>query len=370
MRPSYLMEVERGDTVIYRYNPPKDAIDAGVVKRVMLGSDYAAACAYVDEQNALMAEWRKERKYLKELTSKSKVSDLIKSYTTSLSFTSLTPKTQSDYLYYLQRWYKSRVAGVPLEQAKLGVIMTPMCQRVYEEHASNSVSLANHSLAVYRLLFNYAIRHGFTQYNPFTQVKVQKKRSRKVVWEREHVRAFLNTAFSKFEWRNVGLIVSMAYEWGQRLGDMRTLTWDSYDVETGTLTLTQSKRGANITVPTSDGLKAMLAQQHEDFGWQPYIAPIPKAVKGKLRPYSLNGLSKMGMQIMAEAEIPDELTLMDLRRTAITEMVDVGVPMSSIMAMSGHATPSSLTPYIKHTLRSATNAQSMRQFPTNLMETQ
>jgi len=368
MKPSYLMEVERPSGVTYRYNPPKDAIDAGVVKRMMLGSDYTAACAVVEEQNALMAEWRKERKYLKELTSKSKVADLIKSYTLSLSFTSLSPKTQSDYLYYLQCWYKNRVAGVPIEQAKLGVIMTPMCQRVYEEHASNSVSLANHSLAVYRLLFNYAIRHGFTQHNPFTHVKAQKKRSRKVVWEREHVRAFLNTAFSSFEWRNVGLIVNMAYEWGQRLGDMRTLTWDSYDLEKGVLTLTQSKRGANITVPTSDGLKAMLAQQYEDFGWQPYIAPVPKPIKGKLMPYTVTRLSKAGIQIMAAAELPEELTLMDLRRTAITEMVDVGVPMSSIMSMSGHATPSSLTPYIKHTLRSATNAQSMRQFPTNLME--
>ena len=368
MKPSYLMEVERGDSVIYRYNPPKDAIEAGVVKRIMLGTDYATACAYVEEQNALMAEWRKERKYLKELTSKSKVEDLVRSYVESLSFKQLSVKTQNDYLYYLKRWYKSKVAGVALEQAKLGVIMTPMCQRVYEEHASTSISLANHSLAVYRLLFNYAIRHGFTQHNPFTHVKVQKKRSRKVVWEREHVRAFLNTAFSKFEWRNVGMIVNMAYEWGQRLGDMRMLTWDSYDRETGTLTLTQSKRGANITVPTSDGLKAMLAQQYEDFGWQPYIAPVPKAVKGKLQPYTLNKLSKTGILIMAEAELPEELTLMDLRRTAISEMVDVGVPMSSIMSMSGHATPSSLTPYIKHTLRSATNAQSMRQFPPNLME--
>jgi len=71
---------------------------------------------------------------------------------------------------------------------------------------------------------------------------------------------------------------------------------------------------------------------------------------------------------MKAADLPEELTLMDLRRTAITEMVQEGVPLSSIMSISGHATPTSLTPYIKNTLRSSTNAQSMRQFPTNLME--
>ena len=130
MKLSYMMEVQRGDTVIYRYNPPADALAAGVVKRVMLGADYEAACVYVQEQNALMAEWRSERKYLRELTSKSKVSDLIKSYVASISFTKLSPKTQTDYTYYLKCWYSSKVAGVLLPQAKLCNIMTPMCQRV------------------------------------------------------------------------------------------------------------------------------------------------------------------------------------------------------------------------------------------------
>lgn len=367
MKPPYLFEVQRPSGNFFRYNPPADAVAEGVVKRASLGNDLATACAYAEEQNKIMAEWRKERKYLKELTEKSKVDDLIKSYLLSNVYAKLAEKSKSDYKYYLQCWYKSRLGGVPLLQAKLSNIVTPLCQRVYDEHASNSISLANHSLAVYRVVFNYAVRQGFTTYNPFAQVKPQKQRSRKVVWEREHVRAFLNTAFSRFEWRNIGLIVHMAYEWGQRLGDMRTLTWDDYNVETGVLKLTQSKRGANISVPTSDGLKAMLAQQHEDFGWQPYIAPAPKSVKGKLQPYSLMALSKLGATVMEAADLPEELRLMDLRRTAISEMVEVGVPISSIMAMSGHATPSSLTPYIKHTLRGASTAQTMREFPTNLM---
>jgi integrase len=364
MKPPYLMQANN----IWRYNPPKDAVDEGVVKRASLGTDFAKACTYAEEQNKLMSEWRSERKYLKELTQKSRVDDLIKSYLTSNVFNKLGEKSRKDYKYYLQCWYKSKLGGVPLLQAKMGNVLTPLCQRVYDEHASNSISLANHSLAVYRVVFNYAIRQGFTQINPFAQVKPQKQRSRKVVWQREHVRAFLNTAFSRFEWRNAGLIVNMAYEWGQRLGDMRTLTWDAYNTETGVLTLTQSKRGANITLPTSDGLKAMLAQQHEDFGWQPYIAPASRHVRKKLVPYSLEGLSKLGALIMDEADLPEELTMMDLRRTAISEMVEVGVPISSIMAMSGHATPSSLTPYIKHTLRGASTAQTMREFPSNIME--
>lgn len=53
-------------------------------------------------------------------------------------------------------------------------------------------------------------------------------------------------------------------------------------------------------------------------------------------------------------------------RQAIAE-AEKQEPVSSIMAMSGHATPMSLSPYIKHTLRGATNAQQMRQYPQELM---
>jgi hypothetical protein len=41
-------------------------------------------------------------------------------------------------------------------------------------------------------------------------------------------------------------------------------------------------------------------------------------------------------------------------------MVEAAIPLPNIMAISGHSTPQSLTPYIKNTLRSATIAQEMR----------
>lgn len=368
MTPPYLVSNKNanGETT-YRYLPPHDAAKEGIVSSKSFGVDFSAACAYAEEQNAIVFEWRRERKYLKNLSSKSRIEDLIKSYLSSVHYNSLSENTKASYKNYLSYWYKHRLAGVPLPKAKIGNILSPMCQRVYDDSADVSIYMANSTLAVYRLLFNYAIRKGFTTFNPFTTVKKRVKKSRKVVWQREHVRAFLNTAFSNFEWRNIGIIVNMAYEWGQRLGDMRTLTWDDYDVNTGILTLTQSKRGATVQLPTSEGLQRMLKQQHDDFGWQPYIAPSPKRLHGKYKPYTITHLNRTGRKVMTEAKLPEELMLMDLRRTAITEMVEVGVPMSSIMAMSGHSTPMSLAPYIKHTLRGATNAQQMREYPSELI---
>ncbi len=361
--PRYVMRFKVAGKTKWRYNPPQDAIDAGVVKRTELGSTYQTAYAMAEEQNKILDDWRQERKHLKNLSTNAKLSEVIKSYENSLSFAKLVPMTQQSYLYYLKMWYQSRIGGVPLLWAKLEDIQTPMCQRVYEEHAAHSVSLANHSLAVYRLLFNYAIRQGYTNYNPFSKVQRRIEKARKTVWSKDDVKAFLDVAYSHFKWRNAGLIVQMAYEWGQRMGDMRMLKWVDYNTETGVLTLEQSKRRARITLPTSEGLQAMLKQQHEEYGWQQYVAPSNMSDrKGGLVPYSLMNLSRVGDVIKTEANISVDIKLMDLRRTAVTEMIEAEVPLPNIMAMTGHATPQSVAPYLKHTLKGATVAARMRGF--------
>jgi integrase len=360
--PRYVTLAQAAEGITkYRYNPPQDAVDAGVVARCVLGTEKDKAFALAEELNAQLDNWRKELRYLKDISEDTRVHELIKAYKNNITFTKLSIKAQRDYLYYLQGWKDSKANGVALYQCKLGSLVTPHCQKIYETHAEHSVSLANHTLAVYRLLFNFAIRHGYITHNPFSKVLRRADKPRRTVWSREDVRAFMNTAYSTFKWRNVGLIVQMAYEYGQRMGDMRKLKWEQVDLEKGVLHLEQSKRRSRVTIPTSQGLLTMLRQQHAEFGWQQYIAPsnVPDR-KGGLLPYSLFNLSRVAKQILADASLPSDLVLQDLRRTAITEMIEVGVPITNIMSVSGHATPQSLTPYIKNTLRSATVTQEMR----------
>ena len=51
---------------------------------------------------------------------------------------------------------------------------------------------------------------------------------------------------------------------------------------------------------------------------------------------------------------------MDLRRTAIMQMVEGGVDVVGIMQTSGHASPQSVKPYLVNTLAGATKALSNR----------
>ena len=152
----------------------------------------------------------------------------------------------------------------------------------------------------------------------------------------------------------------MAYEWCQRLGDMRLLTWDNLDFVDRRLYLEQSKRRATVTLPIDDDLLSMLMQQKDDFGFQTYVAPRTSPVHGEYEPYSIDRLGKAARVVMRLAGLSDELRLMDLRRTGTTQMVEAGVPMGQIMSVTGHSNPQSVKPYMKNTYASANSALTAR----------
>ena len=359
--PRYVQAVVRDGATHWRYNPPADAVKAGAVPRCNLPLDFAEASVVAQGYNTTLDYWRKEQRYLATLTGDARVVDLIKAYKATPSFAKLSAKSAKDYLYYLEHWHTTNAGGTALLYTKMDNLNAPLCQRIYDKHAEHSVSFANHSLSVYKLLFNFAIRLGYITFNPFAKVLRRKENPRRIVWDKEHLKAFMDVAFSRFETRSIGLIAYMAYAYAQRLGDMRNLKWSHFNSDTGVLSLEQSKRRARVSIPTPAGLRDMLVQQKAEYGWQQYIAPASQNDgHGHLKPYTLHSLGRAAKQIMIEAKLPAGLQLMDMRRTAVTEMIDAGVPLPNVMAMTGHSTPQSLVPYMKNTLKSATVAQDMR----------
>jgi integrase len=239
-------------------------------------------------------------------------------------------------------------------------LTSKQAKHAYEGWVERGISLANHVCTVSSILFRYAIDMEYATVNPFANVRRKTPPQRKVVWTEDDVRQFLDTAYGEFQWRSIGLIVHMAYEWCQRLGDMRLLTWDNIDLEEHKLYLEQSKRRAEVTLPIEDDLLEMLTQQEQDFGFQQYVVPRTTPVQGEYHPYSMERLSKAGRAVMREAGLSEELRLMDLRRTGTTQMVEAGVPMGQIMSVTGHSNPQSVKPYMKNTYASANSALTAR----------
>ena len=286
--------------------------------------------------------------------------DLVAEYVQSYDFNACKPDTQRDYIYWA-----TRLSSVPIDDRLFGFmhphkVSTPVAQRAYEYLLSSGVSMANHVVGLGSVVFGHSIRMGSVNHNPFTYIKRRSTPNRKVVWSSEDIAAYLTTAYSKFKWRNIGLITQMSYEWCQRQGDMRLLQWEQYDLETGILTLEQSKRGAEVTLPTSAGLQAMLKKQHEDFGFQKWIAPRPRPVGILYQPYSMRGLSVQAKIVREASGISNLLQIRDMRRTGTVEMVDAGVDLPQIMSVTGHANPASVKPYMKNTLKSSSMAMKAR----------
>lgn len=279
--------------------------------------------------------------------------ELVSLYLNSNEFNDLEPSTKQQYVYWL------RLASEALpENIDYKKITGAIANKAFESiDVGKGTVLANRVLAVCRRLYSYAIRMDVIDDNPWRRVKTKREEARRVVWTREQVSSFLDTAYQSWETRSIGLIAQMCYEWCQRVGDMRTLTWDAIHFEDKYVKLIQSKRRAQVKVPISDNLLAMLTEQNGALDFQDYVAPN---VVDNMKPFNMYRISGWVNKIKKKAGLPDELRLADLRRTGTTEMVEAGVPLPQIMAVTGHSTPASVTPYMKNSLTSATEACTLR----------
>ncbi len=288
--------------------------------------------------------------------------ELIAVYYDSLVFQHLSANTKRDYKYCIEAVWHTMVDNKVYPHLPMKYFDTPKAQGIYNSLAERGIPFANHCKAVMSKLFNFGIQNGYVDTNPFSKVVQLNHRPRKEVQSKEDIYKFIHTAYSEFKWRNIGVIVHMAYTWGQRLGDMRTLRFKDYDFDNQVLTLEQSKRRAKVYLPTTNELHKILLQQEKDFGWNYGNYVAPKIVRNQIseNPYDKITLTKVGSDIRKAAKLSNKFKMMDMRRTATTEMVDAGVPLPQIMSVTGHANAQSLTPYLKNTLTSATEALSKR----------
>jgi len=292
--------------------------------------------------------------------------DLVDYYRTTPQFLSLRNRTQKDYDYCINRAVETFFSPkVTMGRTILGKIGVSECKKAYQQWLNRGIRTANMTATVSSVLFNTAVELELIPNNPMKHVTKMQTQPRKVMWSEDQVRLFLDTAYGEYKWRSIGLIVHMAYSFAQRIGDMRTLEWSNINFDERRLDLEQSKKRAEVHLPIKESMYRMLEQQRKDFGFQKYVAPHPYPRGGRYAIYSDIDIGIQVNQVKKVAGLPKDLTAMDMRRTAITEMVEAGVDTTQIMAVSGHNSPNSMRPYIKHTYKSATNALDRREESKN-----
>jgi len=288
------------------------------------------------------------------------IEDLVDKYYLSNDFKVLADKTKHDYQYCAGVLLATEVDENTLSSTKISKMTGAKARRAYEQWLGRGIYQANAITSVARKVYSFGMEMGYAESNPFSTYKRKTPHARNTVWTKEQVVQFLDAAYADFKYRNIGLIVQMAYEWCQRVGDMRMLQFSSIDFDKSVLNLQQSKRRSVVHLPISLDLLEMLKQQAKDYDFQSYVAPYPTPMRGKYAPYTMQRLSKVARRVMDLANLPDDLRISDLRRTGTTEMVEAGVSMGQIMSVTGHANPQSVKPYMKNTYASAENALTLR----------
>lgn len=285
------------------------------------------------------------------------VTEVVDFYLHSPAFLRLAPSSQRDYESNLKAVLSTVIQGKALGDYRCKSVKVAHLTEAYEQWLQSGIRTANYRKSVLSTAWKHAMRHDVIMHNPVALVQSVTSQPRRVKWEREHIKTFLDTAYSDFRWRSIGLLVQMAYDWGQRVGDMRVLTWDKLDLDNCRLDMTQSKRGAEVHLPISASLCAMLRQQKEDFGeLSPYVAPRVRPRAGRYSPYDKEDISTLVNEVLDASDLPRELTAMDLRRTAVTEMMEGGVDLAGIMQVTGHKNTASVKPYMVNTYAGASKA--------------
>jgi site-specific recombinase XerD len=288
--------------------------------------------------------------------------EVINFYRNSDAYRRLSSSSQKDYDNHLSATLITEVEGKMLRAYRCKNLKVRHITQAYNNWLLVGTRTANYRRSVLSAAWKHIMRHDVFVHNPIALVQTVTEEPRRVYWDKEQVHKFLSVAYAEnnWRWRSIGLIVHMAYDWGQRMGDMRLLTWNSLDLNHCRVDMTQSKRNAEVHLPMSNALCDMLRQQHEDFSYQEYVVPrtLPKA--GAYTPYTKQEISLHINKILDEANLPKELTGMDLRRTAVKEMMEGGADVIDMMQVTGHKNVASLKPYMVNTFSGASKALAKR----------
>jgi len=258
-------------------------------------------------------------------------------YLKSSWFKEKSVNTQTQYEYYINM-YDGRKLAVLASEFK-AVDADNMYQYIKNTKGLRS---AEYFVSVWKVVFRYAELNGHVDRNPWTVVRLKGSKPRRQRWTRDQVEAIIKEALSR---RDVTLaaFVQLLYDTAQRPSDILTIDlW--YKVNNQWyIDLTQNKTGSEVIVPISD--TAM------DLCGRPEPASRKFLLSFDIK--TLNALRRSFNNIKDFLNIPKELQLRDIRRTAITEMSERGATDDEMRTVSGHKDSSMLPVYSVPTILKA-----------------
>ena len=276
------------------------------------------------------------------------VAGLINQYRQTNKYKTLAVSSKRNYNHYFNTALpicigNSNTAFKDMLTANVTVKHAEKLQQQVEELISYRTSFqVINKLSV---VWNRGIKLGLARSNPFAEMGLSKPPPRRQKWTDEQFADFIvhcdkaggsGLVNPKDSWSTVGTHVILCMHLAQRAGDMRTLTWSNLN-DSGLMTFTQCKTKKPMVMPITQLIEARL-QLHPPVAHTNVILRNPNTDE----PYTADNLRRRFRTLANEMGLPEDIQVMDLRRTAATNAADNGATEAEIMALTGHTRPETL----------------------------
>lgn len=192
-----------------------------------------------------------------------------------------------------------------------------------------SLAHVHRELQLMRAILNYAVRNGWLRRNPFNagpaliQPSREEKRERILSFDEEEKLLAACTGRRT----HLRLMLICLIDTGLRKGEMQSLRWDDIDLDAGLITvrpeINKVGRGRIVGISTrlKEALSLLMDERRAD----------------RVHVFEQGNFKRAFSSACKEAGI-ENLRIHDLRHTAVTRLVQAGMPIAETMRLAGHST--------------------------------
>jgi integrase len=254
------------------------------------------------------------------------LSTAIDTFLNSTEFTTdLADRTKKEYRRLAER-ARLKFGAMPLSAAE-DKRARGLFKAWRDELAKRSLRQADYQWVVLARILSIAKDRGLITVNQCEKGgRLYKSDRAEVIWTSVDIETFCKVASAELQFA-----LLLALWTGQRIGDLRKLTWSAYDG--ACLRLKQSKGGARVTIPVGKVLKAALDKAKQAARSTTHILCTTRGA----RPWTADGFVSSWRKAYIRSGLAPGLHFHDLRGTAVTRLALSGCTVPEIASITGHS---------------------------------
>lgn len=242
-------------------------------------------------------------------------------YRASPAFTERAGATRRNYATWMQA-LEATIGGYLLSEVSRGGIREIV-------DGIEGAARKRQCVAVLSRIVDIGRDYGYIDRNLTDRLRLPATGRRERLWSRDEEARLFRAIAKDSRAEPAFLAFMLLFYTGQRPGDVRAMTWAHYDGRK--IAVVQQKTKARRNIHCHKALKAALDDASERRRGLPIVAQ-PNGLA-----YTQPGWESLWRRLRAAAELPADLQVRDIRRTAASRLAEVGCDMNEIASITGHS---------------------------------